>query len=110
MLVKVSPEKSEQLSPSQAAGQFQIEHRQDVAVRSRLEISTDLLRLDDLHFLLYYLRRIAVIGGIFPDQFLLDRLFQRAVKHHMDTPDGLRTQSGVFAVWMCLSIGAKFLV
>ena len=108
--IKVSPEERKQLSPPQAAGQLQIKHRQDIAVRRRLEVCADLLRLDNLHLFFLDLGRVAVVGRILLDEFLLDCLLQRTVQHHMDTPDGLRTQSGVVFVLMHFSVGAKLLV
>lgn len=77
--IQVSPEKGKQFSPAQAAGQFQIKHRKDIAVCCGLEVCTDLFRLDDLHLFPLQLGRITAIGGIFLDEALLYRLLQGAV-------------------------------
>ena len=84
--IQVCPLERQQFAPTQAAGQFQIEHRQDAVLLRFLKISADFLRRQDGHLFLVLGRDAAVLTGVVWDEPFLYRLFQRRLQHRMNTP------------------------
>ena len=54
--IEVAPQQCHQLPAPQAGTQFQIEHRQDAPFLRRFQVIPNLLRRDNLHFLLFFFR------------------------------------------------------
>ena len=85
--VQVSPEEGQQLTPAQAAGEFQVVGRKEAAPVGLLEVSTDLLGEQHLHLLLFDLGELAPLRWIGGDQPLLHRLIQCRSEYPVDAVD-----------------------
>ena len=81
--IQVCPKKCEQFSSPQAAGQFQEEHLIDAKSFCLVQIFTDLLRRQDRHFLLLFLRNPAVIAGIKRNDPFFHCLLECSTQYHM---------------------------
>jgi len=84
--IQICPLERQQLTPAQAAGQFQIEHGQDAVLLRLLKVSAYLLRRQDGHLLLVLGRDTAVLAGVVRDEPLFHRLLQRRLQHRVDAP------------------------
>ena len=93
--VQVRPLERHQLAFAQAADEFQIEHRQDAALVGCRQIGFDLLRRQDLHFMLWNFRRYAVICRIAHDQPFFDRTVKGVMEHRVDATNCRIAQSGL---------------
>ena len=89
--VQVCPLERDQFTFSQTADEFEIEHRQDTTLRSSRQVGLDLLRRQDLHFVLQDFGRNAVICWISDDQAFLDRAVEGIVQHRVDAADRVRS-------------------
>ena len=85
--IQVSPEKRQQLTPPQAAGELQVVRREQAAPVGLLEVGSDLLGEKHFHLLALDFRQTAAAGGVGDDQPLAHRLIQRLIEHLMDAPD-----------------------
>ena len=90
--VQVCPLERHQFSFAQSADEFQIEHRQDAALVSSGQVGLDLLRRQDLHFVLWDFRRNAVVCRVSDNQSLLNRAVECVVQHRVDAADRGITQ------------------
>ena len=81
--VQVRPLQCDQLAFAQTADEFQIEPRQDAALVSSGQVGLDLLRRQDLHFVLRDFGRNTVIRWIAHNQAFLDCPVERVVQHRM---------------------------
>ena len=76
---------------AQSADELQIEHRQDTTLLSSRQVGLDLLRRQDLHFVLWNFRWNAVVYWISDDQAFFDRPVERIVQHRVDAADRVRS-------------------
>ena len=93
--VQVRPLERHQLALAQTADEFEIEHRQDAALVSSGQVGLDLLRRQDLHFMLWNFRRYAVICRIAHDQPFFDRTVKGVMEHRVDATNCRIAQSGL---------------
>jgi len=76
-----------QFSFAQSADEFQIEHGQDAALVCCGQVGLDLLRRQNLHFVLRNFWRNAVVRRISDNQSLLNRAVERVVQHRVNAAD-----------------------
>ena len=94
--VQVRPLERHQFAFAQSADELQIEHRQDAALVSSGQVGLDLLRRQDLHFVLRDFGRNAVVRRISDNQSLLNRAVECVVQHRVDAANRRITQSRLF--------------
>lgn len=93
LYVQVNPEKGQQLTPPQAAGQLQVVGREEAAPVGFLEIGTDLIGEQHLHLFLFNFRELAAFCRVVGDELLFHCLIQCRAKHPVDAVDEAVAQS-----------------
>ena len=96
--IQIRPLQRNQFTFAQAADEFQIEHRQDTTLVGCRQIGLDLLRRQDLHFVLRDFGRNAVVCRVSDDQAFFDRAVERVVQHRVDAADRRITQSRLLSL------------
>ena len=89
--VQVRPLQRHQFSFAQSADELQIEHGQDTALLCCRQVGLDLLRRQDLHFVLRDFGRNAVICRISDNQPFFDRAVEGVVQHRVNAADRVRS-------------------
>lgn len=89
--VQVCPLERHQFSFAQSADEFQIEHGQDATLICCRQVGLDLLRRQDLHFVLWDFRRDTVVCRISDDQPFFDCAVEGIVQHRVDAADRVRS-------------------
>ena len=100
--VQVRPLQCDPLAFAQTADEFQIEPRQDAALFGCRQIGLDLLRRQDLHFVLWNFRWNAVIRWIAHDQALFDRAAECVAQHRVDAANRRVAQPRLLS-FLCFS-------
>ena len=100
--IQVRPLERDQFTLAQTADEFEIEHRQDAALVGCRQIGFDLLRRQDLHFVLWNFRWNAVIRWIAHDQALFDRAVECVAQHRVDAANRRVAQPRLLS-FLCFS-------
>ena len=100
--VQVCPLERDQFTFSQTADEFEIEHWQDATLICCCQIGFDLLRRQDLHFVLWNFRRNAVVCRIAHDQSFFNRSVECVVQHRVDAANRRVAQPRLLS-FLCFS-------
>jgi len=92
----------DQLTLSQSADQFQIEHRQGITPLGGVQIRADVVWVKDFHLLFFNFGDDAILRGIAENEFFLHRPVKGVVQHHVDAAHSGIAQSG-FLLFLYLS-------